>query len=302
MIHDPKIAILITCYNRRDKTLACLEALYKQGMSFNVYLTDDGSKDGTSEAVKSFFPKVKILEGDGSLFWGGGTRKAFAEALKFNYEYYLWLNDDTLLTTNALNKLLKTHYDLAVRGQPNSIVVGSIRDPITGKLTYGGRIRVSRWRPLKYKTIEPSDKPKECQTMNGNCVLIPRSVATRVGNIDNAFSHGKGDVDYGLRARQLNCSVWMAPGYSGICSRNPINNTWEDIKLPLYERLRQVNHPKGLPIKEIKVYAKRHGGLLWFLYWLSPYSKLIVTSIFKSLSIRKNRILLHENQNSNSKR
>ena len=67
-----KIAILITSYNRRDHTLACLENLGNQKINNNVkleiYLTDDISTDGTAKAVKQQFPHVQICEGTGSFF------------------------------------------------------------------------------------------------------------------------------------------------------------------------------------------------------------------------------------------
>ena len=211
------LAVLITCHNRCNTTLACLHALYQQETNFDVYLVDDGSSDGTSEAVKANYPAVNILKGDGNLFWVGGMRLAFSEALKNGYDYYLWLNDDTILDSNALPNLLNTHHCLTKRGHPNSIVVGSVRDPLTGNLTYGGRIRSSlRW-DRKLEPVEPGLEPIECDTMQGNCVLIPYSVAEKVGNIDAAFIHTLGDLDYGLRSRMLSCSVWIAPGYVATC-------------------------------------------------------------------------------------
>ena len=53
-----KIAVLMTCYNRREKTLACLDALQKTSVSsgdiqLSIYLTDDGCSDGTAEAVRA---------------------------------------------------------------------------------------------------------------------------------------------------------------------------------------------------------------------------------------------------------
>jgi GT2 family glycosyltransferase len=69
---------------------------------------DDGSTDDTATAVSQRFPQVKILQGTGSLFWNGGMRIAFAQALQHDYDYYLWLNDDTVLYPNALETLLTT--------------------------------------------------------------------------------------------------------------------------------------------------------------------------------------------------
>ena len=266
----------MTCYNRRNTTLACLRALYEQDVSFDVYLVDDGSSDGTSDAVRGHYPEVKILEGNGNLFWVGGMRLAFAEALKGSYDYYLWLNDDTLLKSNALSNLLKTHCELTKRDRPNAIIVGSTIDPVTGKPTYGGAVRSKRWYSNKFEFVEPEQQPQECETMYGNCVLIPHSVAERVGNIDAAFIHTLGDLDYGLRARKLGCSVWAAPGYVGICSKNSVRGSWADTSLPFYERLKKVFQTKGFPLRAWTVFVKRHSGPFWYTYWLLPYLRAAI--------------------------
>ena len=275
-INRTKLAVLITCYNRRNTTLVCLQTLYKQDVAFDVYLVDDGSSDGTSGAVKVSYPNVKILQGDGNLFWVGGMRLAFAEALKKGYDYYLWLNDDTLLEPDALPNLLDTHQSLAKSGCPNSIIVGSVRDPVTGKLTYGGRVRLTSRFWHKFESLEPSQEPKECDTMQGNIVLISHSVAEIVGNLDAIFIHGMGDLDYGLRARKLGCSVWIAPGYVGSCSQNSVKGSWADTNLPLFERLKKTLQPKGFPLKPWFVYAKRHKGPLWFIQWTFPYLRAVI--------------------------
>jgi hypothetical protein len=36
-----------------------------------------------------------VLGGDGSLFWNGGMRLAYADAMRSDFDYYLWLNGDT---------------------------------------------------------------------------------------------------------------------------------------------------------------------------------------------------------------
>ena len=79
------VAVLVTCFNRMQITLRCLRDLTKEPLSstlsLSVYLVDDASTDGTREAVCSEFPAVHLLNGNGHLFWGGGMRLAFGEAL-----------------------------------------------------------------------------------------------------------------------------------------------------------------------------------------------------------------------------
>jgi GT2 family glycosyltransferase len=271
-----KIAVLITCYNRREKTLACLSALFNQtlpkNVNYEVYLVDDGSSDGTSEAVAQHYRAVKIFYGDGNLFWNGGMRLAFAEAIKQDYDYYLWLNDDTILEKQALSLLLKQSQILGKRGEDKAIVIGSTKEPDREVTSYGGLVNCGWWTPLKDRIVEPGEEVKPCDTMHGNCVLIPRSVAEIVGNLDPTFIHNLGDYDYGKRAKQKGCSLWVAPGYIGICEAHP--PAWREDGLTLNQRLKQVNNPKGLPVNEWKVYAKRHSGAFWPIYWLSPYIKL----------------------------
>jgi GT2 family glycosyltransferase len=270
------VAVLMTCYNRRDVTLNCLRQLYQQNIDFHVYLVDDGCSDGTAEAVSLKYPQVNIIKGEGNLFWGGGMHLAFDTAMKQCYEYYLWLNDDTLLNPNTLSKLLDTHQNLARQGYPQSIVVGSVTDPLTGEYSYGGRIPSKRLFSFKFDSLEPGIEPKECTTMQGNCVLIPHSVVEIVGNIDNTFIHNLGDLDYGLRARKLGCSVWVAPGYVGTCAKNLTANNWGDKSISVLKRLQKAISPKAFPLKARAIYAKRHKGPFWVFHWLLPYIRAVI--------------------------
>ena len=275
---NSRIAVLITSYNRKDKTLACLSALFAQilpeNVELTVYLVDDGCTDGTGEAVRQIYPQVKVLEGDGSLFWNGGMRLSFSEAIKNNHDYYLWLNDDTILYSNALNLLLSESHHLTKKGESKAIVVGSTQAFSNGKLSYGGRRRSSWAHPLKFRLIEPGDESVPCDTMNGNCVLIPREVVEVVGNLDPAYIHNMGDYDYGLRARRQGCSIWVAPGYVGKCECHLPE--WREPGLSFQKRLSKVSDPKGLLLKEWKIFAKRNAGFLWPIYWLLPYRKLLL--------------------------
>lgn len=282
-MNSEKLAVLMTCYNRRDTTLACLQAIYKQDVISDVYLVDDHSSDGTSEAVSKNYPEVKLLKGNGNLFWVGGMRLAFAEALKENYDYYLWLNDDTLLEPNALSELLNIHHDLVEQGHPNSIIVGSTKDLVTGKLTYGGVVRKKSLFSGTYEILEPTQYIQECETMCGNCVLIPHLVAEKVGNLDATFIHTMGDLDYGLRTRKLGGAVWVAPGFMGICSKNSVLGSWADTNLSLFQRLKKVFHTKGFPLRAWTFFVKRHYGRFWYIYWFFPYIRAVIG--YKKLSV-----------------
>jgi GT2 family glycosyltransferase len=275
-----RIGLLIASHNRREKTLACLRHAFGQdglGERFRLdcYLVDDGSSDGTADHVRQEFPRVQVFKGDGSLFWNRAMHWAMKEAAAADPDFYLWLNDDTQLQKNACSTLLDTYDAVSEDGKRSALVVGAISDPDTGEATYGGVVRCSRWHPFRYQQVRPQSVPALCDTMNGNCVLIPREVARRVGNLEPAFRHAIGDTDYGLRARARGCSLWLTPGFVGTCRRNPAaEGAWHK-SLPLRERWKKVCSPKGLPPREFLVFARRHGGVLWPAFWALPYLRLI---------------------------
>jgi len=267
-----RIAVLMTCHNRRDTTLGCLDALARQEPinppTLEVYLVDDGCTDGTAAAVREQFPEARLIQGDGSLFWCGGMRKAWEFALAQDYDAYLWLNDDTRLESCALSKLLTTAHSLKSRMGSDALVAGSTFDPRTGKRTYGGVISDSRWQPMAFRPIEPGSEPIRCDTINGNCVLVPRGIARTVGNISPDFTHGIGDFDYGLRARDAGYSCWITPGYVGSCRGHDIEGSCFDRSLSMEQRLKKFHSHQGPPpVIEWFRFTFRHAGWLWPIYW-----------------------------------
>ena len=134
------IAILLTCHNRREKTSGCLLSLRNQiGLAasvfqLNIFLVDDGCNDGTAEAALKIWPSANIIAGDGTLFWCGGMRKAWSAAAAIDPDYYLLVNDDTVLFPQAVTELLT----ICPTPETPVIAVGAIRDPETGHWVYGG--------------------------------------------------------------------------------------------------------------------------------------------------------------------
>lgn len=272
----PRIAALMTCHNRVACTTQSVRALKSQivpGISLDLFLVDDGSNDGTAKAVIEIFPRVTILTGDGNLFWCGGMRWAFEQAINKNYDFYFWLNDDTNLDQDALARMLDAYRGASAGLCEAAIIVGSTRDPDTGLFSYGGWSQFRKKTGLiSWKKIPPRmDTAISCDTINGNCVLISKAVVDRIGNIDAVFRQGMGDLDYGLRATKHGCQIQIAPGYYGTCVSNDGSGLWADRNLPLYAQWKKLLGPKGFPVKAWGVFTYRHKGHLWFMAWLAPY-------------------------------
>jgi GT2 family glycosyltransferase len=271
MVEKPRVAALLTCFNRRETTLACLRSLHAQtalgDVQLSIYLVDDGCTDGTGDAVRREFPQVTVLLGDGHRYWCGGMRLAWDEAVKGDYDHYLWLNDDTMLYPDALARVLATEELLREREGRDVIVAGTTRDPANGKSTYGGMVKDARVF-IQFRLLEPGAVPMRCDTFCGNCVLVPASIARRVGNLSASFKHHLGDFDYGLRAAALGARAWVVAGHVGTCSAHDLEGSHLDATLPLDARVPLMRRPSGPPpIREWMVFMRRHSGWRWPLYW-----------------------------------
>ena len=284
-----KIAVLMTCHNRKKFTLNCLDSLFEQILSdhicLKVFLVDDGSTDGTSIAVSSKFPGVKIIYGNGDLFWCGGMRVAWSEASKNDdYDAYLWLNDDTVLYPDAINVLASASNKAKEFNEVDGIIVGSTKDPDTGNISYGG------YQKQKDRPIIPSTQLQLCERMNGNIVLIPREVFKVLGNLSSKYTHAMGDMDYSFRAVQKGIPICVAPGFQGECESNP-GSAWVNASTPLIQRLKILHSPKGLPPLEYMEYVRSHKGFWWPIYMLKLYFRVFFPSLWSTLkSIRAQNI------------
>lgn len=281
-VQRQKIAVILTCFNRKQKTIDCLDAVLSQSsiddVDIDFFVTDDGSKDGTSDALIQKYPNIHLMRGNGSLFWNGGMRLAWEQALRRKVDFFLWLNDDTFLYPDALRRMLDTHSACMARTGKAGIVVGSTHDE-TGHTSYGGELQKSRLRPLTLIKVDPNDTVQQCDTFNGNCVLVSCAASDVLGNLDSGFIHAMGDTDYGLRAKQAGVPVWVMPFYAGTCvNDNHVSGSFADQSLSFMMRLRKVLSPKGLPPRPWAIICRRHTGYLWPVYWLWPYLKILLTS------------------------
>ncbi len=276
-----RVRVLVTAFNRRAHTLACLERLAAQAREVEAVaevgavLVDDGSTDGTGAAVRAAFPAVQVVPGTGHLYWNGGMRRALEVARRDDPDHYLLLNDDTNLLPGALAGLLATQAALAARGEEAVIVVGSTRDPATGAQSYGGWRRGPWLAPAsRLVRVPPGDTPRPCDTLNGNVVLVSREAMDRTGGLDPVFTHAMGDLDLGLRASRSGCALFVAPGWTGECVENVGRGMWMDPRLGGGEQWRRLMGPKGLPPREWITFTSRHYGPLWPLHFASPYLRV----------------------------
>lgn len=260
-----RIAALMTCHNRKEKTLKCLASLDTATSGIEVFLVDDGSSDGTYAAVAEFFPSVHVIKGDGNLFWSRGMYAAWMKALEYRFDYYLWLNDDVELHPDFLETMLQS-YRLA--GGGGCVVSGLVSDIASKSLLYGGY-------DAKGMLAKECDVPMDVKFMNGNVVLIPQQVVDKIGIIDPFFHHDLGDVDYGLMAQEHGIRVVTSTRIVAECDPNRICRIrkWG---VTIFQRFKLLQSPLGSPLDICFYFNKKHFG---FCYAIAKFSFVLLLNI-----------------------
>lgn len=268
-----KVAVIITVYNRKETTLKCLNSLNlllksNTWLSGDIFMTDDGSTDGTSDAVLESYPNVHVIQGNGNLYWAGGMNKAWNAACSHgDYDYYIWLNDDAVLYKNAFDLIFEpiNYYGDQV------IVSGAFKDA-KGFPSYGGRDK-------NKKILTPNGTFQPIFYMNGNLTLIPSAVEKLLGHLDELFIHIGGDWDYGLRAKSMGIKVVLTKDYVGMTNRHDGN----EFKGNLRDRIKQLYSKKHNPFRIWRFYM-RHFGLRSAL---SEFIKQHVLFLFPNILKKK---------------
>lgn len=277
------IAVLLTCHNRKNKTVACLESLFRAKIpsdyTVDVYLTDDGSTDGTYQTVSELFPEVLLIKGNGQLFWAGGMRLAWNTAIiKKDYDAFLLLNDDVILYPDFFLNLIETDINAYADTGKKGIYSGATVDSTNGRITYGGSKVYNYLFVVRLRMLSPLKKPQRCQITNANILWVSKDVVDKIGIFDNHFTHGIADYDYSLQASRKKIPVLLAPGICGECADDHGKN-WRSNSYSLKERIAYLKSPKGLAYKEYLYYIGKHFPLFlpysYIMLWMKTLFPLI---------------------------
>lgn len=227
-----RVAALYTCHNRKEKTLSSINSLYRaidwyeiqtgEVLDLEIFLTDDGCTDCTVDAVRERFGDgiIHVVQGDGQLFWAGGMRLAWNEAQRrcSEWDYYLLLNDDTVLYESVIEELLLTEEYCIKKYGRNGLVSGLCHDRENhSAISYGGEVFVNKFLG-RYAKAVPSESPMLIDMCNANILLVPQATVNQIGIFYEGYNHAYADYDYSLKARQQKIPVLLTAKICGSCT------------------------------------------------------------------------------------
>lgn len=292
-----KVSILLTCYNRKEKTLISLQTLFESidyyrancdsNTSFTVYLTDDGCSDGTSSAVLQSFADrdIVIIRSEGNAYWTGGMRIAWKKALSVDngYDFFLLINDDVVFKKECVYELFSTHtFTLENYGKGGVYTgfvskIGDENDILYGAKKYQKKLMSS------FVNLIPTGSPQECEMVNANILMVAANVVDNIGILDEVFIHAAADMDYGIRAKRAGLPVLTTSivcGYSEFDHDNSDDEYRKVKSMRLTERMAFLNKPTVKQYHDGLVFYWRYEKIKCLLLGLSYILNLFLPSIY----------------------
>ena len=181
-----RIAAVMAVHNRRELTLACLDTLRAQELpataALDVFVLDDASTDGTAEAIAQRHPDVRLLTGDGQLYWNGGMNAPWTRPWPATTTTTL---DERRHHTRRQRRPHRTPaHEQQLRARSRGPSSGPeppgtqrpANPPTVARTAWGPGVRCAR-RTL----TQPGSQPRRCETMNGkHCFGSAAAAAKRV--------------------------------------------------------------------------------------------------------------------------
>lgn len=272
------MTVVIVGYNTRELLLDCLRSIYDQtrGVTFDVIVVDNASRDGSVAAVARAFPQVRLI--------ANGQNRGFAAANNQGLRiargrYILLLNPDTVILDNAIAGMVAfadRHPEAAVVGcqvleDERTIQRTCFSFPsVLGLLLTG--LRLNRLFPRSRFFGRPDlawwdrNSPREVDVVSGMFFLVRREAMDQVGLLDEDYFVYAEETDWCYRFRKAGWHCLFAPE-ARIIHRDGGNKSTDQVPVRMYVQLQ----------KSLLIFYRKHRG--WSSFVLAKAIYILMMAV-----------------------
>lgn len=200
------IRIIIPVFNPGEclfRTLGALQNDLPVSSSPRVIVVDDGSSNGVSDRVACEFPEVKVIRGDGNLWWAGGMKLGMKHALAEDAKVIVWLNHDCQPEAGTIHAL-------AIEALKQGTGAVSAWCYTRGYKEFPVNPGFRKFRQIPLEDLKAGAK-LPVHGVNGNCVAINADAVRSIG-LPNVSRHPHyGDGPYMFRLHKSGFANWVLP-------------------------------------------------------------------------------------------
>lgn len=208
------VAIIVLNWNGVELTIDCLKSL--ESITYNnthVLVVDNGSTDDSVARIAKTFPHIVVLRLENNLGFSAGNNHGFTTAKKkWNPDYCIFLNNDTIVDRGFVEALIKPFADDTIH-----ITVPKIyyhNNPET--IWYAGG-KLNLWLGKAWHVgIREKDSPEFNQKTftdyaTGCCLCVRTDIYAEQQGFSEDFAMYAEDTDLSLRIRKAGGKIQYVP-------------------------------------------------------------------------------------------
>jgi GT2 family glycosyltransferase len=222
-----RLSVIILNFNTRDYVLQCLQSLKEQNLDptkneLEVIVADNGSTDGSIDAVKAKFPWVKIVDNQKNIGFAAGNNRAIEKA---RGKLILLLNSDTVVFPESFTKMIKFMDKTKDAGAATArlelpdgaLDLACHRGFPTPWNAFTYFLRLEKAFPnLKlfsgyHQAWKNFDEIHEIDAISGACFFIRKKVIDEIGPLDEDYFMYAEDLDWCMRIKKAGWKIYYNP-------------------------------------------------------------------------------------------
>lgn len=211
----PLVYVMILNWNDAENSLACLRSIYELDYPhLRVIVVDNGSTDGSDQAIQAAFPQIELIANGRNLGFAGGANVGLERAFGQGAGYVLFINNDTILDPAMLSELVRIAEEHPRAGLLTPKIY-YLHDPT---LVWAAGAYMASFPPrVKMIGADQRDHPRydllqRVDYATGCALLIRRATVDQVGLFDPIYwpiYHE--DYDYCARVNKAGWEIWYVP-------------------------------------------------------------------------------------------
>lgn len=212
------ISIIIINWNTRELLLDCLRSVHatSKGLSIETIVVDNGSVDGSGQAVEERFPQVKLIRNAENRGFARACNQALAGA---RGRYLLFLNSDTLLTDGSLQGLvafMDATPEAGICAGQYLNADGSKQNSFDNFPTLATELLNKTLLRTLFPVRYPSKKkeyrePRAVDSVIGACMLVRAEAVREAGPLDEDYFFFMEETDWCFRMHRLGWKIYHLP-------------------------------------------------------------------------------------------
>lgn len=214
-----KVSIIIVTYNNLNLTKKCINSILERTAypNYEIIIVDNASSDETSkylEELEKKYKNIKIKLNKENLGFASGNNQGIKMA---EGEYYILLNNDTIVTRGWITGLIK-HFEDKKVGMVGS-VTNSIGNEAEIEVDYVDETGIDEFS-LNYTTEHYNETYEDIKTLAMYCVALKKEIVDEIGLLDENYERGMfEDDDYSIALKKA--------GYKIVCAEDVfIHHFW----------------------------------------------------------------------------